>query len=331
MTQNKALATVKQALGRGGALCKEFNRVRFSDDLDWKIEQAYALEQIAKSRQLQKCIPETIGRSMIDLAVMGLSLSPAMKEAYLIPYGPECTASPSYMGLVQIVLRAGVVTKVDTDVVREGDEFREFADREGKNFTHVKGNQRGEVTHAWVIFHLPNGEKKVEVMDQKALRGCRDAAAAKNGGEVPWVWKGAFAEEMYKKSVIRRGWKLLPKSRNPQVVAMMDAAERTDPMEFGVEQAKVVDLQHGIGTQELDALVEQMKEANYPEQGMDRQLQGLASGMGCANIRSVPIGRFDEAQQLMARGLEKWKERMSGTSAASDLKQESITAQEAAR
>lgn len=331
--QNNQLAVVRKELGRGGALCKEFNRVRLTADLDWKIEQAYALEIIRNSSALQKADPATIGRSMIDLAVMGLSLSPAMKEAYLIPYKGVCTASPSYMGLEQIAYRTGFVKKIECDVVKEKDEWREWSDRDGKNFSHVKAQgDRGQVTHAWCSMVMTSGEVKVEVMDRAALRGCREAAARKNNGEVPFVWKGPFKEEMYKKCAIRRAWKHWPKVRNPQLVSILEAVERTDPMDFGgetgngVDHRKTIDPGATINSEQVDILVNLMRDAGVPEMGFDRQLQGLAVGMGVRNIHSLPMGRLDEAISLMERGLEKWKERQSATSDASSYEQDDTTA-----
>lgn len=323
---DKQLMVVKRHLGKGGALCKEFNRVRHDDDLDWKMEQAYALEIIKNSSQLQRCDPDSIGRSLIDLAVMGLSLSPAMKEAYLIPYKNNCTASPSYMGLVQIVLRTGVVTKVETDVVREGDEWKQWSESGEKRFRHVIGDKRGEVTHAWAAFHLVNGDVKIEIMDQDALRGCRDAAAKKNGGEIPFVWKGPFKEQMYKKCAIRRGWNLLPKLRDHKAVAMMEAVERTDPMDF--TEAKVIHESDTLTSEQVNELIRMMADAGVDARAHDAWLAGLAKKMGYKGIRHIPADEFDAAALLMKEGLERWK--TLSTSEPSDLEQDATTARKVA-
>jgi len=320
------LVEVKRHLGRGGALCKEYNRVRRDDDLDWKVEQAYALEIIKNSKQLKRCDPDSIGRSMIDLAVMGLSLSPAMKEAYLIPYKNNCTASPSYMGLVQIVLRTGVVTKVETDVVREGDTWEQWSESGEKRFKHIIGKDRGEVTHAWVAFHLTNGDVKIEVMDRATLRGCRDAAAKKNNGEVPFVWRGPFKEQMYKKCVVRRGWNLLPKLRDHRAVAMMDAVERTDPMDFS--ETKVIHESDTLTSDQISELINMMTGAGVQGSAHDAWLSGLASKMGFKGIRHVSAEEFDAAASLMKEGLERWK--MLSTSEPSDSEQDATTPQEVA-
>lgn len=328
--QDNQIALVQKHLSRGGSLCKEFNRVRLSDDLDWRIEQGYALEQINKNFQLQNCDPSTIGRSMIDLAFMGLSLSPALKEAYLIPYKRECTASPSYMGLINILARTGVLAPpyVETEVVREGDKWREWADPiHGRMFEHEFAQKRGKVTNVWAVFTMSNGTKKVVTMDENAINGCRNAAAKKNGGDVPFVWKGAFREEMYKKSCIRRGWKTLPKIKDPRVIAMLEAMDRTDPVEFDNKVVPVNEYQNVlIGQDELEELHTLMREAGMPNENQAPLVNGLASTFGVKGIRKLPMASFEDLKALLQEGLEKWKAKLSKLE-PSDSKQVSSTAQ----
>jgi phage RecT family recombinase len=329
MTNNTALTVVHKHLAKGGALCKEFNRVRVSDNQNWRIEQAYAMEMIRDSKSLQACTPESIGRSLVDLGSMGLSLSPAKKEAYLIPYKGNCTASVSYMGMEQIAYRTGMVEGIQTGVVREHDEFREWADDQGKHIEHTVSSRRGEITHSYCIAWLTSGRTLIEVMDQEALRACRDAAAFKNDGNIPFTWKGKFREEMYKKCALRRGWKHWPKVTNPQLVQMLEAVERTDPMDFREDKAKVVNESGAkIDVQgQTSTLIDMALDAGYPESGIDRQLQGLAAGMGYDNIRAIPANEFERAVSLMEKGLRRWKDQKSPTSAPSGSEQVVTTAQ----
>jgi len=323
-TDTKALAVISKELGRGGSFCKEFNRVRLVDSLDWQIEKAYAMEIIRNSPALQNADPATIGRSLIDLSVMGLSLSPARKEAYLIPYWikglrgddgkaiTNCSASPSYMGLEQVLYRTGYVTLIESDVVREGDIFEEWSDpNSGKQFKHVKAAKRGDITHAWCVVSLTSGKNKVEVMDSNALRACRDAAANKNNGQVPFVWLGDFREEMYKKCPVRRAFKHVPKVKNPEVTRMLEALERADPMDFSANDATITDISERdtLATEQINVLIKTMIDAGFPEGGVDRQLQGLAAGLGFRNVNSILASRFEDAASLLERGLERWKAR----------------------
>jgi phage RecT family recombinase len=328
---NNQIAVVKKALGRGGVVCKDFNRVKLNEHMDWKTEQAYALEIIQNNKSFGRCTATSIGRSLVDLSIMGLTLSPAMRLAYLIPYGESCTASPSYMGLEQIAYRSGMVEGIQCGVVRKGDEFREWTDERGKHLDHqVKPNNTGEITHSYCIAWLVSGRTLIEVMDKAALMACRDAAAKKNNNEVPWTWKGPFREEMYKKAALRRGWKHWPKVSDPRLSRMMEAVDRTDPMEFSKHDARVIDDETTLSQPQLNGLIEMMKEAQFPDRGVNAQLQGLASKLGYPKgIRSVLIKDYDAAASLMEAGLKRWKEATSQTSEPSDSEPVDSTAQEA--
>lgn len=306
------LVTIQHELSRGGSACKAFNKAMFDpkDPLNWQVEQGYALEIIRNSPKLQRCMPETIRRSMVELASMGLSLSPAKKEAYLIPYKNVCTVSPSYMGFEQMLYRTGLIALIDADVVKKNDDWLEWADTTGKKFRHHKAEgERGPVIAAWCTVKLLTGETKVETMDEEALRGCRDAAAKKNNDEIPFVWKGPFRDEMYKKCVIRRAFKHLPKTSNPNVVRALEALNNTDPMDFSANDATMVDISGTISPEQINELIRIMRDAGYPEQGINNQLKALASVMGCkGKIRAVPMSRWEETVATCKDGLKKWHE-----------------------
>ena len=42
----QALVVLKKELGRGGALCKEYQRTRLMEGLNWRVEMHYALAAI---------------------------------------------------------------------------------------------------------------------------------------------------------------------------------------------------------------------------------------------------------------------------------------------
>lgn len=326
---NEIVVQAQKHLSKGGRFGREFNRVRYDDQLDWKTEQAYALEILESNKKLQRCTPESIGRSLIDLGVMGLTLSPAMRLAYLIPYGNTCTASPSYMGLEQVAYRTGMIEGIQCNVVREHDEFRVFTDRNGRNIEHVEASTRGEVTHAYCIAWLTSGRTIIEVMDQQALRGCRDAAAKKNNGQIPFVWTGPFREEMYKKAVMRRAWKHFPKVTNPRLVAMMEAVDRTDPMDFDSKEIPVNELPTTVSKEDVDSLVALFDEYGITdERWISRQLRGLALSLGVNSINKLPAESLGEAKSLLKSGLEQWQRSMK--SDPSDSAQGDTTAQRGA-
>jgi phage RecT family recombinase len=328
----QALTVLKNQLGRGGALCKEFNKSRLMDDQNWRVEMHYALQAIENSKQLQGCTAESVGRSLIDLGVMGLTLSPAMRQAYLIPYKDNCTVSPSYMGLEQMAYRTGFIEMIQCGLHRRGDKFKVWTDDSGRHIMHAEGQERHEVLHAYCIADFSSNKRHVEVMDKNDLMACREAAARQNNGEVPFTWKGKFRGEMYKKAVLRRAWKHWPNIQNPRLLAMLDAVNRTDPVEFqNKREDSVVNDLSTIDQSQIDVLVRMMEDAGYPVRGWDAQLEGLALSAGFpAGIKHVLKERFEAVASLMEEGLSRWKSQKSATSPPSTSEPEGSTAREVA-
>lgn len=334
------LVVVQKELGRGGALCKEYNRVRLNPDLNWRVEMFYALEMIEKNEQLARCEPSTIGRSIIDAGTMGLSLSPAKKEAYLVPYnikvGPnqwmqQCTLSVSYMGMEQIAYRTGLVKLIQTNLVRKGDKFEVWTDDVGRHVKHAENlMEQGSVTHAYCIIKLSSGEQYVEVMNRRELEACKEAAAKKNKGKVPFTWTGEFRGEMYRKSVLRRAWKHVPRTGRHE--AALEAVERTDPMDFvadsKIDAQSVVEESVVIDGDMIDELVEIMEEGGVPPKLHGAWLKGLAAGLGYQSIKKVLKSDFERARDGMKEGLKRWQASMQQTT--SDSKQDGDTSREEA-
>jgi len=323
------LQLIKQGLSpKGGTFAREFRRTRNDDRLDWNVEKAYALEMISNNDQLQRCTPESVARSLIDVGVLGLTLSPTMRLAYLIPYKDNCTVSPSYMGLEQIAYKTGFVEMIQTVLVCKNDpEFNVWTDELGRHIMHMEAaGNRGEVTHAYCLAWFSSGRKHVEVMDREDIMACRDAATKKNFGKVPFTWKGAFKHEMYKKSVMRRGWKHWPRVDNPRIAEMMSAVERSDPLDF--KESSVVVEKDTISQSQIDELIKMMTDAGINDRSVDAWLKGLSSKLGYTQgIRTVKAHDFDAAASLMEEGLRQWKEKSKSKHPESGSKQENTTAQ----
>lgn len=314
----QALTKIQKTLSHAGVLGREFRRVRDNDNLDWKIEQAYALEQVQRNESLQKCEPDSIGRSIIDAAVLGLSLSPAKKEAYLIPYFDRkqgksyCTLTTSYLGMEQIAYRTGFVEMIQTNLVCKGDTFDVWTDENGRHISHTEGKRRGEVTHAYCIAFFSSGRKHIEVMDKQQLIACRDAAAKKNGGKTPFTWTGGFRGEMYKKSVLRRAWKHWPRHDNPTLTRLLDTMDKTDPIDF---DDRIIEDDGKIGQKEINELIQIMEDGGVPAQGHDAWLAGLAKRMGYRTARSIKTADFEDTKAAMKEGVEKWHATQSESTA----------------
>jgi phage RecT family recombinase len=77
-----------------------------------------------KTPALMRCTPESIIHAVVRLA--SLDLNPAIPaEAYLVPYGTECTLIYGYGGLRKLVLRSPDVVDVFAETVHQNDVFRQ--------------------------------------------------------------------------------------------------------------------------------------------------------------------------------------------------------------
>lgn len=142
-------------------------------------------------------------RCVIEAAEMGLALDG--KLCHAVPYGKEVQCQPDYKGLIVVAKRTGEIEDAYGDVVCEGDHF-EHGRKAGLSIlehTYDIGAQRGKVIGAYVVIVLPGGRWRAEVMqldDLERIRGCSKQA---NGP----AWS-KHTNEMYKKTVLRRGLKL---------------------------------------------------------------------------------------------------------------------------
>lgn len=144
-------------------------------------------------------------------------LLPDGRNAYLIPYGNECTIQFDYKGLVHIVLRDGTATKIQAEVVCTNDKF---VWRNDELVTHEINLPRGEVIGAYCVIHLANGEKQYELMDIDDINKIKACSRGSSSPSSPW---NTFFKEMAKKTVFRRATKWIKLS--PDV---MDAIRADD-------------------------------------------------------------------------------------------------------
>jgi phage RecT family recombinase len=193
------------------AVEKEFNQVN-----DYKLnfikEAQFALQLLDSNDYLFKAAqanPAALEYALINLASIGISLNPALKEAYLVPRGGKICLDIPYIGLIKLATDTGSVLWVQAQVVKKNDVFKFLG--VGKAPVHEMdpfGN-RGEVIGVYCVAKLSTGESLSTVMSKAECDDIKDKSsqASKSG---PWV---TFYEEMLKKTVIKRASKLWPKSK----------------------------------------------------------------------------------------------------------------------
>lgn len=291
-------------------LISQFNgNRRDREETRWTAEKQFALDIIRGNEALQRCDPESLRTALMDVAHAGLSLAPMRAHAYLIPYDGLASFKPGYRGLLHLVHKAETIKACQPALVYERDAFR-VATRNNKREIHheeVLIPDRGNVTHAYTITTLHNGEKLIDVVDAVYLKACEAASRTKNpkGG---MVWRHpVFRHEMEVKSAIRHAWKYWPHDKAGNLAHAIDVANRHEPADF--EKAPDTG-----GGEEGEACLtkEQVREmhawlTDRAVKDPDDWLQKLAEAMGSRRIEHLPARRFEEGFNRVKDRYERWR------------------------
>jgi len=218
------------------SLESNFNKIN-AYQVNFKRESHFAL-QILKGNDFllktAKAKPESLEAALMNIAAIGITLNPALKEAYLVPRGSQVCLDISYLGLVKLATETGSVIWVQAEIVKEKDSFKYMG--VGKMPTHEFNpfGDRGAMVGVYCIAKLHTGEFLTTVMSKEEVEDIRNKSsqASKSG---PWV---TFFEEMSKKTVIKRASKLWPKSeRVQQAVEILNEHEG---VEFSSEKTAFI-------------------------------------------------------------------------------------------
>lgn len=208
---------------------KDFDKVN-SYKLNFTKEANFALQLLQGNDYLVKAAtanPAALEYAIINLASIGISLNPALKESYLVPRGGKICLDISYIGLTKLATDTGSIEWVQAEIVKEKDTFEYLG--VGKAPLHKMNpfSDRGPVIGVYCVARLSTGEHLSTIMSRAECDAIKDKSsqAAKSG---PWV---TFYEEMLKKTVIKRASKLWPKSE--RLSSAVDVLNEHEGIDFG--------------------------------------------------------------------------------------------------
>lgn len=159
--------------------------------------------RIARSPELVKCEPTSVLLAILDAATMGLSLTPNMGEAYILPAeikGKQVARLEiGYKGYISMAKRAGIRT-VQAEVVRKGDTFS-YSMGLNPTLEHVRNSQFGDpMTHAYAKAKI-EGEWIFYIADEKEVLHAKSKSKSARSEYSPW---NTHPESMWKKTAIKR-------------------------------------------------------------------------------------------------------------------------------
>jgi recombination protein RecT len=197
---------------------------------------------------LMACSDASICRAVLKAATAGLQFQ---GEAYLIPYGEECTFMASVWGELHVVQRSGKLKRVWTDVIYEADDFRivrglnpdliheitESFGLPGANYPIGDGPKvplsekgRGAVLCAYACAELEDGAVQWSIMLESEMALARSTSKSANSpAHKNW------GDEMRKKMALRRAMKSWPKAPDSIDMAELERADTlNDDQERGL-------------------------------------------------------------------------------------------------
>ncbi len=239
---NKELAVVSDKATLKDLLSLESVQQSLRDVLPKHLtpERVMKMTLVAASRQpkLFECTTESILKSVMTSAELGLDCSGTLGAGYLVPYynnkikAMEAVFIPGYQGLIELARRSGQVRAISSRIVYKDDVDKgaftlDYGDVSNPivhkpYFGADRKTDKEDIHVVYAMAELAGGVKQIEVMDLaqiEKVRGMSKAGAAKGG-----PWDKHFGE-MARKTVLRRLCKYLPKSPELEMALTADAEQ----------------------------------------------------------------------------------------------------------
>ncbi|MDN5726841.1 MAG: recombinase RecT [Propionibacteriales bacterium] len=172
-----------------------------------------ALTTLRKTPQLQACDPQSFVGALLTASALGLEPD-TNGEAYLVPYGKECTLIIGYQGVAKLFWQHPMAARLSAEYVCERDEFN-FDKGLTPSLHHTPATgDRGEVVAYYAIVGLTNGATWFDVFTPEQIEKLRGKTR-----------KGAIADPehwMQRKTALKQVVKLAPKATQLQQVNAVD-------------------------------------------------------------------------------------------------------------
>lgn len=223
--------------------------------------KAVVISAVASNPKLLECTQPSLFKACREAAELGLSLNPSLGEGDILPVwnsrisANEAQFRPRYMGLMKLARQSGEIAEIQAHAVRKGDTF-EYEYGLNPKLIHRPGEKRAELSHVYCVWATKDGVRSFEVMDRDQVLAIRQRSPAKGGTVGPWV---TDEEEMWRKTVVRRASKYMPRSADAfqKAVAADGLHEAGKPVDF-VEGEIITEAEDITAPPATDAAEKQM-------------------------------------------------------------------------
>lgn len=209
--------------------------------LKFETECLFAKQQIIKNDftvSTAQNNPNSLRSAILNVAAIGISLNPASAHAYLVPRDGQICLDVSYRGLVKLATDTGAIVLAKAVLVYEGDTFEsngpfDLPTHKYNAFDQDRIDANDPLKNllgGYCAAKLTDGTYMVELMTSGEIIAVRDSSKAKNG-----PWKGKWAGEMAKKTLVKRAYKSWPQSNERE---RLDHAVNVINQHEGLEESR---------------------------------------------------------------------------------------------
>ena len=192
----------------------QFESVLSDKTLNFEREAGFAIQVLGASDFAMKTAMgnrQSVINAVVNVAAIGISLNPAKKQAYLVPRDGRICLDISYMGLLDLAIQSGSIMWGQAEIVYESDGFElNGFDKPPTHKRNPFAKDRGPIAGAYVVVKTRDGDYLTTTMPIDEIYDIRNRSSAwKSGRSCPWKTDEG---EMVKKTVIKRAYKLWPKT-----------------------------------------------------------------------------------------------------------------------
>lgn len=194
------------------ATCSD-KSIRFEAEAAYAI-QALAANDFAMSTAMNN--RQSVINAVTNIAAIGISLNPALKQAYLVPRDRKICLDISYMGLMHLAIQSGAIRWAQCALVHAGDQFALAGlDKQPEHRFNPFATDRGEIIGVYCVVKTNGGDYLTHTMTISEVHDIRDKSSAwvafQNKKTKSCIWED-FRGEMIKKTCVKQAYKYWPKS-----------------------------------------------------------------------------------------------------------------------
>ncbi len=181
-----------------------------------------ALTAVRQNPALAACSKESFLASLMMASQLGLEPN-ILGQCYFVPYGKECQFLIGYRGMIDIARRTGQIQSIYAECICENDIYEVELGLERKLIHKpMLDGDRGKVIYTYAVAHYKDGGYDFVILPESEIDKIKKSSRGANSNYSPW---NNFADEMRKKTAIRRLFKILPVS--PELASQIERNDET--------------------------------------------------------------------------------------------------------